>query len=122
MSNKSVGSVLDTLNAAASSIGDAAERIQVKASELGEQASAFGHDAVHAIDARRKTAASGLDSVGQFAHQAGDKVEATATYVRDTKVRDMFSDITAYVKVHPTQAIVGAVVLGFLAGRMLRRN
>jgi ElaB/YqjD/DUF883 family membrane-anchored ribosome-binding protein len=88
---------------------------------------------VDAIDSRRGNAASGLDSaaagihasadkLGGIAHQAADGLGATAGYLRENKVGDMMADVEAYLKAHPAQALVGAAVLGFLAGRMLRRD
>jgi hypothetical protein len=123
MVNKTNGSVADTISDAAASVGD-------KASELGQKA-------VDSIDARRGSAASGLDSaaagihanadklppsVGPYAHQAADTLEATADYVRDNKLRDMWSDVEGAIKAYPMQTLLGAVVVGFLAGRMLRRD
>ncbi len=136
MANQQFGSPSNT-NDAASSFGDVASRVQEKASELGQRASEFGQQAVGAIDARRGTAASGLEiaaaglhanadtlrpNVSQFAHQAADNLGATATYVREHTMRDMFSDLERYVKTHPTQALLGAVVMGFLVGRTIRRD
>ncbi len=43
-------------------------------------------------------------------------------YFRDNGVQDMMDDLTAYVKAHPTRALVGAAVIGFFAGRMARRS
>jgi ElaB/YqjD/DUF883 family membrane-anchored ribosome-binding protein len=121
----------------ASTMGDVVSRIQDTASELGQKASDLGHNAVDAIDARRGAAASGLDSaaagvhanadklpprVSGFAHQAADSLGATANYLRENKMGDMMADVEAYLKAHPAQALAGAAVLGFLAGRMLRRD
>jgi hypothetical protein len=124
-------------NEVTSTIGDVASRAQDKASELGHRASEFGHKAVGAIDAQRGSAANGLDSaaagihanadkvlptVSAFAHQAADKLGASADYVRGNKLSDMMSDLGNYVKANPGPALIGALVIGFCAGRMLRRN
>jgi ElaB/YqjD/DUF883 family membrane-anchored ribosome-binding protein len=42
--------------------------------------------------------------------------------VRDNTMRDAMADLKSYVKAHPTQALVGAVVVGFMAGRLLQRD
>jgi ElaB/YqjD/DUF883 family membrane-anchored ribosome-binding protein len=34
----------------------------------------------------------------------------------------MMNDVGGYVRSHPTQALVGAVVLGFVTGRLIRRG
>src|ERR1022692_658625 len=124
-------------NEGTSTIGEVSSRVQDKAAELGHRASEFGHKAVGAIDAQRGSAANGLDSaaagihanadklppnVSGFAHQTADKLGATANYVRGNKLEDMVSDLGKYVKANPAQALIGALVVGFLAGRMLRRN
>jgi ElaB/YqjD/DUF883 family membrane-anchored ribosome-binding protein len=105
------GTISDPL----SMMSDVVARVQDKASELGQRASEFGQNAVAAIDARRGTAASGLSS-------AADKISATADYVREKKVRDMVADVGACIKAYPRQALLGAAVVGFFAGRMLRRD
>jgi ElaB/YqjD/DUF883 family membrane-anchored ribosome-binding protein len=102
-------------NEVTSTIGDISSRAQDKASELGQRASELGHKAVGAIDAHRGSAAKGLDSVA-------DKLGASADYVRDNKMADMVSDLGKFVKANPGPALIGALVVGFCAGRMLRRN
>lgn len=135
MANSTFGSPSDT--DAVPSIGDVALRMQEGASALGEKVSEFGHDAVDGIDARRGSAASGLEStaaglhrnadklppnIGQFAHQAADKLSASADYVRENTMQDAWSDLEAYVKAHPTQALLGAAVVGFCVGRTLSQD
>jgi len=136
MVNKGLGSGSDTVKEATSAFGDVAARVQDKASELGHRASEFGQKAVDTIDGQRASAASGFDSaaagihanadklpppVRSFAHDAADKLGHTADYVRGNKLQDMAADFGKYVKANPTQALVAALVVGFFAGRMLRR-
>ena len=47
-------------------------------------------------------------------------MESTATYLREHDTQTMLNDIEAYVRGHPTQAVIGAVAVGFVLGRMLR--
>jgi ABC-type transporter Mla subunit MlaD len=137
VANTDFGSPSDTMTDAASSLGDMASRVTDKASALGQKASEFGQKAVGAIDAQRGSAASALDktaasvhasadmlarTVPPFAHQAADGLVATADYLREKKMRDMWADLEGFLKAHPTQALLGAVVVGFCAGRMLRRS
>jgi hypothetical protein len=42
-------------------------------------------------------------------------------YFREHDVRAITNDLKGYLQSHPTQALIGAVVLGFLAGRVIRR-
>lgn len=117
-------------------IDDVAARAQEKVADLGHRAAGAGKKAAAAIDAQRGAVASGLDSaaaglhagadklasVSPFAHEAADTLGATADYVRRNRMKDMASDVGRYVKANPTQAIVGALVVGFFAGRLLRRS
>jgi hypothetical protein len=117
-------------DAAADSVSNAATRVQDKAAKYGQKA-------VEAVDASRDSAASTLDNaaagiraraeslpggrqVGQFANQAADKIGATAEYLREHEVKDMMADLQSFIKAHPAQALIGAVVVGFLAGRSAR--
>lgn len=77
---------------------------------------------VGAIDAQRKPLAKGIDSAASTLHSGADSLESTASYLRKNKVGDMLGDIGGLVKAYPTVALIGAVVLGFAAGRMLRRS
>ena len=127
----------ETIDSAASAVDDAAARVKDGASELGKKASEFGRTAADAIDARREVAARGLNSAanaigataarlpeqaGKVARQAAGTLDASADYVRNTPVRDAWGDLQSYARSHPTQAIVGAAVVGFLAGRLVRRT
>jgi ElaB/YqjD/DUF883 family membrane-anchored ribosome-binding protein len=47
-------------------------------------------------------------------------MEKTATYVREHSTNEMLNDVETYVKEHPAQSVAGAVVAGFLLGRILR--
>ena len=45
-----------------------------------------------------------------------------ATAAHRATLRDVVTDLKSYVKAHPTQALVGAAVVGFMAGRLLQRD
>jgi ElaB/YqjD/DUF883 family membrane-anchored ribosome-binding protein len=137
LTNKPFGSSSDPISTATSTMREAAAQAQDEAAELAQKASEFGRTAVGALDAPRSTAASAIDSaatalhenaerlpatVGKFAHQTADTLSTTADYVRDNTMRDVVTDLKGYVKAHPTQALVGAAVVGFMAGRLLQRD
>ncbi len=111
-------------------LSDSADQVQ-------EQAAKYGRKAVDAMDSQRTSAASGLKSaaaglhakadelpggraLSDFAHQAADRMDATGEYLRAHDVRDIAGDVEGFVKTHPMQAIIGAAVVGFLAGRAAR--
>jgi ElaB/YqjD/DUF883 family membrane-anchored ribosome-binding protein len=108
------------------------------ANRVQDQASRFGQRAADAIDSKRQDAASGLESaaagihrtanslpggerVSGFAHQTADSLSNTAQYLRNHDVKDMASDMRRFVEDHPIPAVVGAALVGFLAGRAARR-
>jgi hypothetical protein len=100
-----------------------------------EKASEYGERAKEQIEAGREQTASGMeraagmvrertgDSSG-VAGQAGVKVaesmESAAVYLREHNTADIWSDVESYAKQHPGKALAGAVVAGFLIGRLLR--
>lgn len=53
---------------------------------------------------------------------AREKINSAVDYFRQTDVRAMSNDVKNYLQSHPTHALIGAVVLGFLAGRAIRRS
>ena len=116
---------------------NAEEAVSDTIGRMKDQASRYGKQAVDAVDGRRESAAGALRSaasgirsnadslpggpqVGQMANQAADTLEATATYVREHEAQDMLSDLQSFVKAHPAQMLIGAVVVGFLVGRSAR--
>jgi ElaB/YqjD/DUF883 family membrane-anchored ribosome-binding protein len=112
-------------------VADAANRAQ-------EEAKRSGQRALDAVESGRQTAASTLDSaasgirskadslpggadVSRFARRAADKIGGAAQYLREHEVKDMMSEAESFIKEHPTQALLGAALVGFLAGRSMRR-
>ena len=47
-------------------------------------------------------------------------MEKTATYLRENDTETMLSDFEKYIREHPTQAVISAVAVGFVVGRILR--
>ncbi len=72
------------------------------------------------IDAVANRISSGGGHVADGARAAADKMESSATWLRDTSGRDLVQSFEAMVKALPGRTLVGSVVLGFLAGRMIR--
>ena len=126
MASTTFGNASDTIKGTLSNLGDAATRVSDKvtdtASELGQKASAIGHSAVGAIDAKRAPVADGLDSAASTLHSGATSLEDSAEYLRNNKVRDILRDVQGALKAYPTAALIGAVAVGFVAGRMLRRG
>jgi ElaB/YqjD/DUF883 family membrane-anchored ribosome-binding protein len=47
-------------------------------------------------------------------------MESAAGYLKEHSTTEMWEDLEHYAKEHPGQALAGAVVTGFLLGRILR--
>jgi hypothetical protein len=62
---------------------------------------------------------SGGASVARAAHSAADALASGARYIRENDTRDMIDDLMEVVRNNPGPALLGAVALGFLVGRML---
>jgi ElaB/YqjD/DUF883 family membrane-anchored ribosome-binding protein len=108
-----------------------------KASEAMDTARSSMHQAEERVDEKRGTAADSVDQAAQklreradsmpggertsqMANQAADRLESTATYVRDHDVSQMTSDLEGFVRKHPTESLIAAAAAGFLMGKMLR--
>lgn len=108
-------------------------------SEAISRASEIGRKVASAIDDRRETVASGIDSAAsslhakaeslpggekivRAAHSAAEAMEKTAGYLRDQDLNDMLSDVQQVVKKHPGATLLTAAAVGFLLARVLSRN
>jgi ElaB/YqjD/DUF883 family membrane-anchored ribosome-binding protein len=116
-----------------------ADQAKNKADEVVDQAknkaSEMADRAKDSADTMKDQAASGLERAAEVAHersagsgtmpaQAGTKVadvmEDTAKYLRTHDTNEMWSAVESYARSHPVQALAGAVVGGFVLGRLLR--
>lgn len=93
------------------------ERV-VEATEQGlEKAAQSVHTAAEAVRER-------VAGRGGLPETAGEKVaermERTATYMREHDTGTILSDAVQYVREHPKRSIIAAVVVGFILGRIFR--
>jgi ElaB/YqjD/DUF883 family membrane-anchored ribosome-binding protein len=120
-------SVNDLESSFSDRVSDAVEQTKGKITE-------FGSTAADKFDQNRVSAASGLEDaadtlrqradqlpggekVTNMAHNAADKLSATADYVRENDFSSMVKDVEGIVKKNPGPALVVAGVLGFLLAR-----
>lgn len=102
-----------------SSLAEASSRLQEKASD------AFHTGRIATADGLASAASSitaGGDRVADVAHSTGESLGRSAKYLRKHDERDMLHDIESLVMAHPGKALIGAVVLGFFAGRAFSRD
>ena len=74
------------------------------------------------LDATAKRVNAAGESVADAAHSAADSMHSTAKYVRKNDAREMVGDVETLIRRHPGKALLGAVILGFFAGRAFRRD
>lgn len=118
---------------------DARESTEQKAQEYGgkaqdragEMAAKAQEKADMGVDKAADSVASVAEKVREKADQssgiqaeAGTKVadtmEKTAGYLKNHDSAEILDDVEAYVKAHPMQALAGAVIGGFIIGKILR--
>lgn len=105
------------------------------AKTVTDAVSEFGKDANEAVQARdetagalhtaassvRKTGRQGSDAIDNLATGAADRLDATASYVEDHDLRDVFYGLRRFGSRHLTGSLVAAGAIGFLAGAALNR-
>ena len=90
----------DVQEAAANRIDEAASAIHRGANRLSESA----------------------DTAGDMGRSAADTLHATADYVRDADAAGVMKDVRRVVKENPAAALLVAVAVGFVAGRLFTRS
>jgi ElaB/YqjD/DUF883 family membrane-anchored ribosome-binding protein len=107
--------------------GEMADQAKNKASEMANQAK-------ERAEAGKDQAASGLERAAQAAHErsagsegmpaqagtrAADVMEDTAKYLRTHDTDQIWRDVESYARSHPIQTLAGAVVGGFVLGKLI---
>jgi ElaB/YqjD/DUF883 family membrane-anchored ribosome-binding protein len=109
------------------------DKLSAAATEAKAKATDLGRKATDTADQARSTAAAGLSAAAgaidsnadeganrarRAAHRTADALSSGANYIRDNSVRDMMEDAMDVVKNNPGAALLGAVAVGFLVGRV----
>ena len=68
-------------------------------------------------DAAERKGAKIVEGIENAASTVRDRFDDTVGYFRDHDARAMADDLKSYVKSHPAQALIGAIAIGFVAGR-----
>jgi ElaB/YqjD/DUF883 family membrane-anchored ribosome-binding protein len=126
------GEIRDTAGRVAT---QARERVDEVSTKVRENVTNARDVAMEQIEQTHERAASGVESAAQQVREqtfgsggiretAGtklaDSMEKTAVYLREHDTKTMMADFEMYAKEHPTQAIMGAVAVGFILGRVLK--
>ena len=79
-------------------------------------------DALHAAASSvRTTGRQSSEAIDNLATGAADRLDATASYIEDHDLRDVFGGLRRFGRRHLTGSLVAAAAIGFLAGSALRR-
>ena len=62
------------------------------------------------------------DQASAYGRKAVDQFNSATDYFREHDVKEITEDAKAWVREHPTQALIGAAALGFLTAALLRRR
>ena len=62
------------------------------------------------------------DRASAIGKKAVDQFNATTEYFRDNDVNAMVSDVKSWARSNPTQALLAAAAVGFLAATLIRRR
>jgi len=99
------------------------------------EAAELGRAAADKVDSRRRAAADKIQSaaksihagadalpgvgarVGEVAHGAASKLDATADYVREHDLKSMTADVKTLARNNPVPALLTAAALGFLLAK-----
>ena len=111
--------------------GEAASRVRERSGEMADKA-------VEKFDQGRQAAAGTLDRAAlklhskaesvpggsrsaTAAHKMADGMERAAAYIREHDAKDIGADAADLMRRYPSRTLIGALALGFLIGRTLRR-
>lgn len=120
------------------SSGDGSSQVRERAQEYGDQAREkareYGDQAQQRAEAGKEQAAGGMERAadmvrervpsdgmaGEAGTKAADVMENAAGYLRSRDTTEMWNDVESFAKSHPGQALAGAIVAGFVLGRIIR--
>ncbi|HEY4817646.1 MAG TPA: hypothetical protein VIH67_09455 [Candidatus Acidoferrum sp.] len=113
------------------------EQVTQRATQVKDKVADLGRKAGDKIDEQRVRTADTFDNTASALHEGGDrfasstsnavhatadKIQTAADYLREHDARAMMNDFEGLVRRYPGQALAAAAVVGFLAGRALRRG
>lgn len=76
--------------------------------------------AASALDGAARKIHQGADSISHIAHETGNRIDASARYMREHDTTEMLDDMRDMVRAHPGKTLLAAVAVGLLVGRAFR--
>ena len=120
---------MTTLNTITETVADLGKQAKVSAEELSrsagrrlDEARDSTGDALHATASTvRTTGRKSSEAIDDLATGAADRLDATASFVEDHDLNDVFCGLRRFARRHLTGAVVTTAAIGFLAGCALSR-
>jgi hypothetical protein len=79
-------------------------------------------DALHAAATSvRTTGHKGCETIDNLTSGAANRLDATASYVEDHDLRDVFTGLRKFGRRHLTESLIAAAAFGFLAGSAISK-
>jgi ElaB/YqjD/DUF883 family membrane-anchored ribosome-binding protein len=110
---------------------DATSRLKEKASDMtrmaGEKLGETRESAANTLDktasqVRERSTHMSNPTMSKVTSTLADGLERTSVYLRSGGTNEVRSDIEKLVKSRPAESIIGALAIGYLAGRMFKRR
>lgn len=76
--------------------------------------------AASALDGAARKLHQGADSLSHLGHETGNRIDASARYVREHDAQEMIDDVRDVVRAHPGKALLAALAVGLMVGRAFR--
>lgn len=123
---RNILTTLRTLTETASELGkEAKESVEELGRSAGrklDQARDDTGEALHAAASSvRSTGRKSSDAIDNCSTRTADRLDATASYIEDHDLRDVFTGLQRFARRHLTGSLVAAVAVGFLAGSAICR-
>jgi hypothetical protein len=127
--SRTLEDILNTLRALTETAAELGKEAKESVEELGrsagrrlDEARDEAGGALHSTASSvRTTGRQGSRAIGHIAAGAADRLDATASYIEDHELRDMFAGLRRFGRRHLTGSLVAAVAIGFFAGSALGR-
>jgi ElaB/YqjD/DUF883 family membrane-anchored ribosome-binding protein len=126
LSWRNIVTTLRTLTETASELGkEARESVEELGRSAGrklDQARDDTGDALHAAATSvRTTGHKGCETIDNLTSGAANRLDATASYVEDHDLRDVFTGLRKFGRRHLTESLIAAAAFGFLAGSAISK-
>ena len=111
---------------AKAAIQEIAEPLKEKAEEIAEQQKTVGTDRIRTLATAVHGAARELEGemprVATSVHDMAQKIEQTASTVRNKNIDELIGDLDLYARQQPGMVFGGAVIAGIVLSRFLKSS